>query len=264
MLNPTAMLDGSDDVSLKVVVATEVVEVPRTSTVRVTTACLIIGVIIFSMGAALGLGAGIAIADDVVSDSETGANGTGAQGDLDGGKDVKVDLDVWKDGKGDLTSDRAACTAACNGVVTYSETGTQGNCCNNDKGVCGNPSCTMGCHMAWYAATKAECVAECRQARHQQARHQPGESQECLYTHPVSGTRFEFCRGQGECGCDVTAQCLIGKQFPCLLADGSGEVEDGCGAYQARGKLAGATLSSACEQGCELAGKVFADAAEDR
>ena len=59
--HPFGMLDGDGDAT-HVAVATEVVEVRGTSTVRVTTACLIMGAIIFSMGAALGVGAGVALA----------------------------------------------------------------------------------------------------------------------------------------------------------------------------------------------------------
>ena len=114
----------------------------------------------------------------------------------------------------DLRVDRAACTAACNGFVTNSATGEHGHCGNNNNGVCGNPSCTTGCHIAWYAASKAECVAECRRI-----------SGECRYTHPGVGpgttTRFDFCRGHAECGCNVSPECSRGEQFPCELADGS-------------------------------------------
>jgi hypothetical protein len=134
------------------------------------------------------------------------------------GQDV-VDLDV----------DRAACTAACNDAVTDPETGAKGHCCNNDKGVCANPSCTAGCHIAWYAATKASCVAECKMAVGQ-----------CTYTHPVSNAEFAFCRGQGECGCELTSENK--------LVDG-GEPQDGCNGDS--------SASFACERGCELAVDLF-------
>ena len=173
---------------------------------RVSNACLIVaGVIIFCMGAFVG-GAGVfgVVADGRKVDASFSL----------GVAPLNITLPSAPLPARDLRVDRAACTAACNGFVTNPATGEHGHCGNNNNGVCGNPSCTTGCHIAWYAASKAECVDECRRI-----------SGKCDYTHPGVGpgttTRFDFCRGHAECGCDVSPECFRGEQFPCELADGS-------------------------------------------
>ena len=129
----------------------------------------------------------------------------------------------------DLDVDRSACTAACNDAVTDPETGAKGSCCTTNYGLCANPTCTAGCHIAWHAATKAACVAECQAAVGQ-----------CDYTHPVSGELFQFCHSYQLCGCEVTSENK-------LVA--GGEPQDGCN---------GASSDSfACERGCELAADLF-------
>merc|ERR1712194_733796 len=79
----------------------------------------------------------------------------------------------------DYEKDRGACTEECN---------AKGFCCTTRFGGCQQPTCTEGCHFAWYASAKDECTSQCRKA-----------SGKCSYTH--NGTTFNQCGHYWDCGC---------------------------------------------------------------
>ena len=122
----------------------------------------------------------------------------------------------------DLAADRAACTAACN---------TDGYCCTTEWGGCQNPTCTAGCHFAWYSASESACVATCTASKGTcEWSHAPSND---IATHVL----WQFCQGPEQCGCPESGEAGYD-------ADNEWGTSNDCG-------------GDACAAGCAKAANVY-------
>ena len=102
----------------------------------------------------------------------------------------------WNPAK--LEEDRSSCIAECNRDDQF--------CCTNNWGGCQQPTCAMGCLVAWFADDEASCIAECDTI----AGDNPGASG-CSYQHVPSDTELSMCGGPDGCGSVCGASWGVGN-----------------------------------------------------